>query len=167
MISIDNSFRAASLATAVFACAFGPAAAADTQAAWVGLMENTASSSTCTAMAVGGASVGDNHVSVYRPHIVSTDTPTFLAIVFVRTEFTLQNNSETTNPQMNGSGADTATIIDARGKPGTYAGTFSGIVVSPKPVAETTTLVTITGTIDNYFNVAGCNVTFKAAYVKE
>lgn len=167
MISINSSFRAAFLAAAAFGYASSAAPAADTQAAWEGVMENTAASSVCATMGVGGTGVGDNHVSVYRPHILSTDTPTYLAIVFTRTEFTLQNNSETTSPQMNGSGADLATIIDPRGKPGTYAGTFSGIVVSPKPVLETTNVVTITGTIDNYFNVAGCNVTFKAAFIKE
>jgi hypothetical protein len=167
MMPIDSSCRAAFLAAAVFGCASGADAAGDSQAAWEGIMENTTASSVCATMAVGGTGVGDNHVSVYRPHILSTDTPTYLAIVFTRTEFTLQNNSEITNPQMNGSGADLATIIDARGKPGTYAGTFSGIVVSPKPVLETTNVISMTGTIDNYFNVAGCNVTFKASFIKE
>jgi hypothetical protein len=169
MISIDNSFRAAFLATAVFVCASGVAAAAtDTQAAWIGLMANTGATQTCVTMKVGGTGVGDYHVSVYRPHILSTDTPsTYLAIVFTRTEFTLQNGSESTHPQMNGSGSDTATIIDGRGAPGTYPGTFTNIVVLPNPVLETTNVVTITGTIDNYFNVNGCNVTFKATYVKE
>ncbi len=89
-------------------------------------------------MGIGGTGVGDNHVSVYRPHILSTDTPTYLASVFTRTEFTLENGSETANPQLNGSGVTTATLIDARGKPGTYNGTFSGIVVTPNPVTETT-----------------------------
>jgi hypothetical protein len=167
MTSIANSFSTTLLATAVLGCASGAAAAADTQTAWIGVMENTAASSTCATAGVGGTGVGDNHVSVYRPHILSTDTPTYLAIVFLRTEFTLQNSSESTNPQMNGSGADTATIIDARGKPGTYAGTYSSIVVTPKPVTETTSVVTITGTIDNYFGVSGCIVTFKATYGKE
>jgi hypothetical protein len=167
MMPIDSSFRAAFLAAAFSGCASFAAAAADTQAAWEGVMENTAASSTCATMGVGGTGVGDNHVSVYRPHILSTDTPTYLAIVFTRAEFTLQTSSESKNPQMNGSGADTATVIDGRGAPGTYPGTFTGIVVSPKPVVEATTVVTITGTIDNYFNVAGCNVTFKATYGKE
>jgi hypothetical protein len=167
MISIDDAFHATFLAAAVLGCASSAAAAADTQAAWEGIMENTAASSTCAAMGVGGTGAGDNHVSVYRPHINPTDTPTYLAIVFTRAEFTLQNNSETINPQMNGSGAYIATAIDGRGAPGTYKGTFSGIVVAPKPVVEGTPVVTITGTIDNYFNVAGCNVTFKAVYGKE
>jgi hypothetical protein len=39
MTSIENSFRAAFLATAVFGCA--PASALDTQAAWEGFMVNT------------------------------------------------------------------------------------------------------------------------------
>jgi hypothetical protein len=167
MISIDDAFHAAFLATAVLGCASSAAAAADTQAAWEGIMENTAASSTCAAMAVGGSGVGDNHVSVYRPHILSTDTPTYLAIVFTRAEFTLQNSSESTRPQMKGSGAYTATAIDGRGTPGTYPGTYLNIVITPYPVLETTNVVTMTGTIDNYFNVAGCNVTFKAAFIKE
>jgi hypothetical protein len=168
MISINDSFRnAVLLATVVFGCAPSAAAAADTQAAWEGIMQNTAASSTCAALGVGGTGVGDVHVSVYRPHILSADTPTYLAILLTRAEFTLENSSESKNPQMNGSGADTASIIDYRGAPGTYTGTFSGIVVKPNPVLETTNLVTITGTIDNYLNFAGCSVTFKAAYTKE
>lgn len=167
MTPIDSSLRTIFLAAAFVGCASGGAAAADRQAAWEGIMENTASSSICATMGVGGTGVGDNHVSVYRPHLLSTDTPTYLAIVFTRTDFTLQNFSETANPQMNGSGKDTATIIDSRGAPGTYPGTFSGIAVTPKPVLETTNVVTMTGTIDNYLNVPGCNVTFKAAFIKE
>jgi hypothetical protein len=167
MGSIDNSFRAAFLIIAVFGCGSNAAVAADTQAAWIGIMENTGATPTCAAMGVGGTGVGDNHVSVYRPHILSTDTATYLAILFTRTEFTLKNNIEASNPQMRGSGADTATIIDPRGAPGSYPGTFFGIAVTPNPVVETTNIVSITGTIDNYLNVAGCNVTFKAAYVKE
>ena len=111
-------------------------------------MENTASSSTCATMGIGGTGVGDNHVSGYRPHILSTDTPTYLASVFTRTEFTLEYGSETANPQLNGSGVTTATLIaliDARGKPGTYKGTFSGIVVTPNPVTETTNVGLLLG----------------------
>jgi hypothetical protein len=167
MTSIDNWFRAALLAAAALGCASGAAHAADKQAAWAGLMQNTATTSTCASLGVGGTGVGDNHVSVYRPHILSTDTPTYLAIVFTRTEFTLANTSETANPQMNGSGTDTATIIDSRGKPGTYTGSYTSIAVTPNPVTETTAYVTITGTINNYFNFAGCNVSFKGAYFQE
>ena len=166
MISIDNSFRAAFLAASVFGCASGGAAAADTQAAWEGFMVNTAATSGCAG--VGGSAVGDTHVSVYRPHILSTDTPTFLSVVFLRAAFTLENGSEITNPQMRGSGADTTWIIDGRGAAGAFKGlAYSNIIVTPTPVSETTNVVTITGTIDSYFNVFGCNVSFKAAYVKE
>jgi hypothetical protein len=165
MITIDNAFRAALLAAAVFGCASGAAyAAADKQAAWVGLMENLSATATCASLGVGGSGVGDLHVSVYRPHIVSTDTTTYLAIVFTPTEFTLANTSETTNPQMNGSGTDTTTLIDGRGKPVTYAGSYSLISVTPNPVTETTPIITITGTINNYFNFTGCNVSFHAVY---
>jgi hypothetical protein len=168
MIPIDPSFRAAFLATAVFGCASGAASAADTQAAWVGFMQNTGITGVPGACAgVGGAAVGDTHVSVYRPHILPTDTHTYLSIVFLRAAFTLQNSSESSNPQMNGGGADTATIIDGRGAAGTVPGTYSGIVVMPNPVLGTTNIVIVTGTINSYFNAPGCNVIFKAEYVKE
>jgi hypothetical protein len=159
MISIDTSFRAALFATAAFACASGAAIAADTQAAWEGVMENTGSSG-CGG--VGGAALGDTHVSVYRPHVNPTDTATYLAIVFTRAEFTLKNNSETI-AQMNGNGTYTATVIDGRGEPGTYSGSFS-IAVTPFPVKDTTPVVTVKGTIHNYFNVSACTVTFTATY---
>jgi hypothetical protein len=168
MMSIDSSFRAAFLATAVFGCASGAAVAADTQAAWVGFMQNTPPAASTTAcVGVGGTAVGDIHVSIYRPHILTTDTPTFLAVVFLRGAFTLQNFSETANPQMNGSGADIATIIDGRGKAVTPPpkDTYSGIVVTPNPISPGYTgPIIITGRIDSYFNVSGCNVTFKATY---
>jgi hypothetical protein len=173
MISIDTSFRAAFLAAAVFGCASGTAVAADTQAAWEGFMQITGITGVPGACAgVGGAAVGDIHVSIYRPHILSTDTPTFLSVVFLRAAFTLENGSEITNPQMRGSGADTTRIIDGRGAAGAVKGlAYSNIIVAPIPpalsVSESTTNITVTGTIDSYFNAPGCNVTFKAEYVKE
>jgi hypothetical protein len=169
MISIQDSLGgAAVLAAVVFGCT--PAAATDTQSAWEGFMQNTAVTSACSG--VGGAAVGDTHVSVYRPHILATDTPTFLSAVFLRAAFTLENGSEITNPQMRGSGADTTWIIDGRGAAGSFKSlAYSNIIVTPTPsalsVSESTTSITITGTIDSYFNVFGCNVTFKAEYVKE
>jgi hypothetical protein len=86
MIAIDNSFRAASLAAAVFGCA--PAFALDTQTAWEGFMVNTGATPACAG--VGGAGVNDVHVSVYRPHILPTDTKhSFLSVVFLHAAFTL------------------------------------------------------------------------------
>jgi hypothetical protein len=168
MMSIDRSLRAAFLATAVFGCS--PASALDTQAAWEGFMVNTGATSACAG--VGGSAVGDTHVSVYRPHILTNDTPTFLSAVFLRAAFTLENASDITNPQMRGSGGDTTWIIDGRGAAGAFKGnSYANIIVTPTPpalsVSESTTSIIITGTINGYFNVFGCNVTFKAEYIKE
>jgi hypothetical protein len=166
MISIGICFRAALFATAAFACASGAAGAPDTQAAWEGFMVNTGSLG-CSG--VGGTAVGDTHVSVYRPHIPLVDTSlTFLSVVFLRAAFTLENVSETANPQMTGSGADTTWVIDGRGAAGAFKGNaYSTFVVKPTPVSLSTTNITITGTIHSYFNVPGCIVTFSAEYVKE
>jgi len=170
MMSIDSFFRAAFLAAAVFGCASGAAVAADTQAAWEGFMQNIANTPACAG--IGGTAVGDVHVSVYRPHILPADTPTYLSVVFLRATFSLENGSEITNPQMRGSGTDTTWIIDGRGAAGAFKDlAYVNITVTPTPpapsVSESTTSITITGTIDSYFNVLNCNVSFKAEYVKE
>ena len=167
MIAIHSSFRAASLAFAVLGCASGAALADDTQAAWNGLMQITTATATCATDSVGGTGVGDIHVSVYRPHILTTDTPTYLSIMFTQAALTLQNSNESTNPHMTGSGAYTATVINKRGKPGTFVGAYSNISTSPTLVNGSTATVSITGTIDNVFNTSGCNVGFKAVYTKE
>ena len=125
MTSIYGSFRAALFATAVFACTSGAAVAADTQAAWEDIMENTAASSVCATMAVGGTGVGDNRIPVLSAaHPFNRYADLFRPSCSHALEFTLQNNSETTNPQMNG-GADLlslATIIVRTRKAGNLCG---------------------------------------------
>jgi hypothetical protein len=168
MMSIDNAFRAAFLAAAVFGCS--PASALDTQAAWEGFMQVTAATPACAAQHVGGSAVGDVHVSVYRPHILPTDTKhSFLSVVFLHAAFTLENTSEPTNPQMRNSGLDTTWIIDGRGAAAAVPGLVYNFTVTPNIISlsDSTPYITITGTIFSYFSVNNCNVTFTAQYVKE
>jgi hypothetical protein len=64
---------------------------------------------------------------------------------------------------MQGSGTYTASAISRRALPFNYPGTYS-FAVTPSTVTLGTPLVEIKGTVNSYF-VAGCNVSFSAAYV--
>lgn len=138
----------------------GGALAADTQAFWAGLAIVTGSTG-CTG--VGGTGAGDVHVSVYRPKIKSTDTSSFLSLMGTVSAITFKNSSESTAHQMNGSGSYSATAINKRAKSFTYTGSFS-LTINPAPVTAATSVVTVEGTINDYFDVVGCNITFQGAY---
>jgi hypothetical protein len=136
--------------------------AADTQAAWEGFVENTAASSGCSS--VSGTSVGDLYVSIYRPKILGTDTNTFLSFIRLRAALDLQNTSETTASQMNGTGNYSGDAIDNRAKSFTYNSTYR-FTVTPFPITATTNTIKITGTFNNFFNNAGCNLTIEGVYM--
>jgi hypothetical protein len=152
------------LSAAAIVAASGAASAADTQTAWEGYSTNTASTAACAT--VGGTAKKDTHVSIYRPHIAAADTATFISMMHLRAAITFMNKSESGNPQMNGSGNYLAYGINSRGKGFSYSGTFSNFTVTPNPVMANTSVVNVTGTLNNYYNTPGCNVTFKAVYVK-
>ena len=82
-----------------------PSFALDTQAAWQGIATTTGSTSAQCA-GVGGAAVSDAEVSVFRPKILSKDSNTYLAFVFLRAAITLENLSELSARQMHGTGND-------------------------------------------------------------
>jgi hypothetical protein len=138
--------------------------AKDTQVVWEGYATNT-STPPAACSGIGGTGLADTHVSIYRPHISSTDTPTFLSMMHLRAALTLQNTTESANKQMHGSGKYTGYGVNSRAKGFTYTGTYS-FTITPSTVTTSTSVVNITGTIKNYYNTAGCNVTFKGVYVK-
>ena len=142
----------------------GTAVALDTQAAWQGIATVTAST-TAQCAGVGGTTVTDAMVSVYRPKIASTDTPTYLSFSFLRATFTVENTSETTVHQMHGAGNDDILGVDGRAKFIDGTGTYS-LTISPAAVVATTPVVTITGKVNNFFDVVGCDVTFTGVYAK-
>ncbi len=153
---------AGALACAMLA-ASGPALAKDSQLAWEGYATTTSSTAACAG--IGGTGKNDTHVSIFRPHIGAKDTDTFLSMMHLRAAITFDNTSESTVHQMHGSGNYTAYGINSRAKGFSYKGTYS-LTVSPASVTAATAIVNITGTLKNYFNTAGCNVTFKGVYVK-
>jgi hypothetical protein len=154
-------------AAAVFvsgALSFSPGVlrAADTQAAWEGFVETTAASSGCSG--VPGATVGDLSVSIYRPKISGADTNTFLSFIRLRAALDLQNTSEATASQMNGTGNYSGDAIDNRAKSFTYNSTYK-FTVTPFPITATTNTIKITGTFNNFYNNAGCNLTIEGVYM--
>jgi hypothetical protein len=140
----------------------GTPRAADTQAAWQGFAITTANTAACAG--VGGSNVGDTYVSIYRPKINPSDTATFLSFIRLRSALALQNTSEATIHQMNGSGKYSGDAIDKRAKSFTYASTYS-FTVAPHPVTSTTGIVKITGTFNDYYGNAGCNLTIEGTYM--
>ena len=160
--AIGSASSAAILSVSALLLTPSGASASDTQAAWDGIISITANTSACSG--VGGTAVGDLELSVYRPHILSTDSQTFLSVHYLRASLDLENLSETSNPQMTGSGNYEGFAVDGHGKAYSYQATFSKMVVSPDPVTKTSTYVTVTGTITNVFDVPGCNVTFAGHY---
>jgi hypothetical protein len=129
---------------------------------WEGFATVTASTG-CSGVA--GATPGDTHVSIFRPKIASTDTPTFLSFVFLRAALTQENASESTVHQMNGSGNYTGFAIGSRAAFSQYSGTYK-LTLTPPTITAATPSVIIDGTITNYFNATGCSVTFEGAYVQ-
>jgi len=141
-----------------------PAIAADTHVAWQGFFTVTGTTAACAGL--GGTSVGDTNVSIYRPGFSTTDHSS-MNIIFTRAAMNVWNADETANPQMRGSGNATVHAMNSKAKPIQYSTTFSNIVTTPSTIFNGTTYLTITGTLNNMWTVSGCNVTFKATYAKE
>jgi hypothetical protein len=137
--------------------------AADTQAVWDGILVITQSSPQCAGF--GGTSIGDKHVSVFRPKIKGTDTPTSISILHTLSAAALENASEATTNQMNGLGTYAGRLITIRALAVGYGGTYS-FSIKPATIKASTKSLTIVGVIDNYFNHAGCSVDFEAAYAQ-
>jgi hypothetical protein len=133
---------------------------------WEGFVTVTASTSQCSGAGggAGGTAPGDTYVSIFRPKIAVTDSPSYLSFVLLRAALTQQNTSESTVHQMNGSGNYTGFGIGSRAGFGQYTGTYN-LAITPATITASTPSVMIDGTITNFFNTTGCNVTFEGAYV--
>jgi hypothetical protein len=153
---------AAGGAALVLASLPGSAFALDSQRVWQGIATTTAST-TAQCQGVYGSAVDDTEVSIFRPKILSTDTNTSLSFVFLRAAFSWENASESTVKQMHGTGNYDGFAVNSRAKFFDYTGQYS-FTVSPATIIASTPSITITGTIKNYIDVPGCNVTFKGVY---
>jgi hypothetical protein len=157
-----------------------PGAALAAPSTWEGFATITAATPQCsgingtgTGAGLDGTATGAIHISIFRPNIASTDSPTFLSFVFLRAALTLENATEATVHQMNGSGNYTGFGIGSRAGFGQYAGKYNLTVIpdpltaaTPATITAFTPALTIAGTITNFFNTTGCNVTFEGVYVR-
>ena len=131
--------------------------------AWEGYA--TVMSSTPQCAGVEGTTQGSTHVSIFRPKIANTNSPSFLSFVFLRAALTHRNASKSTVHQMNGSGNYTGFSIGPRAGFAQYTGTYK-LTLTPATIIPTTASVTILDMITNFFNTTGCNVSFEGTYVQ-
>ncbi|MCB1536727.1 MAG: hypothetical protein KDJ44_18965 [Rhodoblastus sp.] len=141
-----------------------PALAADTHVAWQGFFTVTGTTAACAG--IGGTSVGDTNVAVYRAGQTATDISS-MSIIFTRSAINFQNADEANNRQLRGNGTAYVKAMNKRGKPYAYQTTFSNITTSPATVYASSGYVVMTGTLNNMWTEPGCNVTFTATFGKE
>lgn len=162
--TLRGPWLAAMAATAIpVALASLPGAALAAASVWDGFATVTSATAQCSG--VSGAAPGDTHVSVLRPKIGSIGGPTFLSFVFLRGAVTQENTSEATVHQMNGSGNYSGFLVGSHAAFSQYTGTYK-IALSPADITITTLSLTIDGTINNFLNASGCNVTFVGSYAE-
>jgi hypothetical protein len=137
------------------------AQAADNHARWSGKLIVTNVTAACAD--VYGTDPLAFHSSVYRPKLSPDDGPTYLSILGSEAARTLENTSESSAHQMQGSGNYHASAIDSAALPFTFNGTYS-FTITPSVVTAATPTVTIVGTIHD-FVAAGCTIAFRAAYI--
>jgi hypothetical protein len=128
---------------------------------WQGEDFHTVVSNTCTLDVI--TAVGDFDRIVYRPNIPGSADNTFpdgLALVDTRSAVLLAATKTTLHGKANateialGSHADVsqdATTVDLKFK--------------PAKITASTQVIEITGTINNLFNVPGCDITINAALI--
>ncbi len=145
-----------------------PGAALAAATVWEGYATITASTPPCSG--IGGTAPGDTHVSIFRPKLCALcigppDTPTYLSFVFLRAALTQENTSESTVHQMNGSGNYSGFLVGSHALFSQYTGAYN-LTLTPVTITAATPSVIIDGTITNFLNTTGCNVSFEGAYVQ-
>jgi hypothetical protein len=154
----------ATIACVLLASASYPSLAADTQTVFEGFATVTAATIQCSGF--GGTGVGDTHVSIYRPHILTTDTETYFALYLLRAAETFGNTNESTVPQMRGAGNYMATQISGRALPFNFSSTYNFTSIIPATITAKTNYVKIVGSIDTFDNAPGCTINFEAVYTR-
>jgi hypothetical protein len=137
---------------------------------WVG----TAVVDSATAACANGGFVATNDIisSDYRAKTGVAGEPNNPGIMFIlsRSSMALFRTGGSANAKtMNGSGnyggylikGNVTTIPNPSQQP--FTGTFT-LAVTPATVTKTTDAISINGTINNWRNVSGCTVKFRAAY---
>ena len=106
------------------------------------------------------ATPGDYYRLIYRPKLAATDAAEGLSFVGARATYLAI--SAAGSAMFQGSGTYRGTFISSRAATGTTTGA-SNLSISPLPILTSTSTVSISGTLTNFFAVTGCDVTFRAA----
>jgi hypothetical protein len=143
--------------------AIGVAATARAQEplVWQGDEFQTAVSSTCTAANI--TTVGDFNRIVYRPFIAgSADnlSPDGLLLVSSRSAILLEAAKTT----LRGKADAIETALGSHAGASQNATTVD-LKITPSKITDTTPVVLISGVINDYFNVQGCNITVNGSLV--
>lgn len=148
------------------AVAVGLGASAPARAAtliWDGTIAFTALTPQCAPIGIDT----DTTDALYRPHLTAGDPNAAVIVHDSNQGHLVQVQAATTTPQMNGTGLsyDGSFYVPSTGLTQTWTGTYS-FTVTPATVTAATTFVKITGTIENFANIAGCTLTIKGGFLR-
>lgn len=138
---------------------------------WVGSSELLSVPAACNATFPGFSANQPAPSSVFRVRLdPMNEPPTTLTMVFSQYGGMVSMRWVSGDDQMHGTGnligyglfKDGTGNIGGNGFNGTY-----NFVVNPAAINANTNVVTINGTIGSYGGVAGCNVKFQGAYVRQ
>jgi hypothetical protein len=121
---------------------------------WQGDLFFTSVTTTCTELGV--ASIGDFDRTIYRPNIAPPPTgqaDEALALITSRSAFFLAATGKTLRGKAKANTADIASHATFGG-----ASTTVDLKITPAKIKSDTPVVQISGTINNYFDVKGCNI---------
>jgi len=101
--------------------------------------------------------------ALYRPSLLVTDPKA--ALIIYGTGQVGQFQAHGSTASMNGSGSYDGTYYSAAlGTTQAWTGTYT-LAVTPSNVKANTRYVYVTGTIDNFANIAGCSLTINSAFL--
>ena len=126
---------------------------------WQGDLFVTTITTTCTTEDV--TAVGDFYRSVYRPNIApppDSQADEALSLISERNAIILEATGKTLRGKANAS----ELVIVSHAEAG-QAPTTVDLTITPAKIRSSTLSIEITGTINNFFNETGCNVTVVGA----
>ena len=142
----------------------GPAQAAnDPLIVWQGGATITSLNAVCRQNT--GFAVGNLAHSIFRPRLVGDEPRSALSLLFTSSAQLIINSDASDGDQMHGQGSYTGPLI--RGRATTVSGGVSGTYnfkIKPNVITDTTKVITIAGTINDFFGVVGCTMKFLGAY---
>lgn len=129
---------------------------------WQGAATLTAVPAACAASKY---KAGDSAFAVFRPRLDPAEPNSGLTLSFGRSGHAYFRTGGASSDQMNGNSTYSSPWFSGRAT-STAGGNTGNIILalSPATVLDTTPVVTISGTIQKFHGIAGCNVNFNGAF---